>query len=182
MTKQDLQSLGITPDEVLTRVADRICEQFISEEKDYAHDFQSRIERAVKKRVDEVLDKAMSKHVLPKVTSMVEELTLTETNKWGEAKKEPVTFIEYLVQRADCYIREEVDYNGKIRSEDTYQWRAHSTRIAHMIHEHLAYHIKRAMEQAMGNATTSVKKGLEEACKIAIAGIQVKVNTEVQHA
>lgn len=179
MTKQELQALGITPEDVLNRVSERICETFIKEEKDYAHDFESSIERVVKKRVGEILTKALDVHIVPKVNEMIAGICLQETNKWGEARGQKLTFVEYLVQRVDAYIREEVDYNGKAKSEDVYQWRAHSTRIAHMIHEHLAYHIRQAMEKAMGNATSSIKKGLEEAAKVAIANINVSVKTEV---
>jgi hypothetical protein len=93
-----------------------------------------------------------------------------------------LTFTEYLVQRVDAYIREEVNYNGKSRSEDrdSYGWSKSSTRIVHLIHGHLQYHIQRAVTEALGQVNSSVRKGLEEAVKHAIASVQVKVATEVK--
>ena len=69
---------------------------------------------------------------------------------------EALTFAEYLVHRAERYIAEEVDYQGKPKSVDSYQWRAHSTRIVHMIHEHLNFRISSAIEGAMKDANKSI--------------------------
>ncbi len=39
---------------------------------------------------------------------------------------------------------------------------------------------ERAITEALGNVNSSVRKGLEEAVKIALANIKVNVNTEVK--
>src|SRR5678815_2516132 len=141
MTKDELQALGITPEDVLNRLTEKLCDRYVDDESDYANKFQNRLQGAVTKRVDEVLEKSLAKHVLPKIKEMVESICLEETNRWGEKRGTKLTFIEYLVQRTDAYIREEVDYQGKPKGTDSYQWRAHSTRIAHMIHELSLIHI-----------------------------------------
>ncbi len=180
MTKNELKALGLTEDDVLNKLVDKLCERMLDNKGDYKSDFEKRIEGAMKKRVDEVMEKAMTKHILPNVTKMVDGIILEETNRWGERLGKKFTFIEYLVQRVDSYIREEVDYQGKPKDKDAYQWRANSTRIVHMINEHLSWHISQAMKQAMDSATGSIKKGLEEAAKIAINNIKVTINTKVE--
>lgn len=181
MTKEQLQSLGISEDDILNRVVDRICESIIPSFDEAESEFGNRVEGAVKERIDKVMSDAFEKHVHPKITEMVENVTLQATNRWGEARGEKLTFIEYLTERADAYIREEVNHNGKTQSEDSYSWRKHGTRIAYLVNSHLQYSIQRAMEQALGDVNSSVRKGLEEAVKIALAGIKVSVNTTVKH-
>lgn len=181
MTKEELQALGITPEDVLTRVCERICDSFVSEEKTYAHDFQSRVERAVKDRVDAVLTKTVDEVILPKVSEMVEQIQLQETNRWGEPKANAkLTFKEYLTQRVDLYIREQVDFDGKAQAEDSYAWRGRTTRIAYMIDKHIHYTIEKAMKDALATANSSISKGLSEAVTIALKNIQVNVKTEVK--
>ena len=179
MTKDDLKNLGLTEKDVLDRLADKLCERYVSDEVEYKNQFERRIEDAVKKQVDKVLDSAMKKHILPAVTKMTEGICLEETNRWGEKRGTKLTFTEYLVKRVDSYIREEVDYSGKPKGTDSYSWKANGTRIAYMIHEHLQYHISRAMETALGDVNSSVRKGLEEAVKISLNNIRVTVDTKV---
>lgn len=180
MTQEDLQRLGLSVEDIATRVVDRLVEQFTDESTTTGIDFVPRVEKAIKAKIDERIEAALQAHVLPKITAMVDDLCLQETNKWGEAKKEPVTFVEYLVGRVDAYIREPVNYAGKAEREDRYNWTANTTRIAYMIHEHLQYNVSQAMKQALGDANASVRKGLEEAVKIALSNISVRVNTEIK--
>jgi len=149
------------------------------EDADYSN-YMTDYERAMKKAIDEKIAAMFEQHVAPIVSKQVDEICLQSTNAWGEKTGKPVTFIEYLTARADAYMREKVNYCGKSQTEDTYGWREHSTRISYLIHEHLSWSIRKAMEQALGTVNSSVRKGLEEAVKIALAGITVTVNTEVK--
>jgi len=184
----DIESLGFTKAELQQRVVDQICEQLLTSiytdedgsESPQESQFKRAIAAAVKKQTDETINALAERHLLPNVAKQIEEIVLQETNRWGEATGQSVTFIEYLTQRADAWIREEVNHNGKTKAEDGYSWTKSTTRISHMIHEHLKYSIERSMKAALELATGSVKKGLEEAVKIALANIQVKVNTEVK--
>lgn len=177
--KTQLAELGISTDDILEKLVVKLCAEMLEDESGYATKFQNRLEEGVKGHVDKVLDKALTDHILPKITEMTEGLCLQETNRWGEKKGTKLTFIEYLTQRADAYLREEVDYNGKTKGPDSFLWAAKGTRISYLIHEHLDYSIKRAMEQALGEVNSSVRKGLEEAVKLAIASVKVKVETKI---
>lgn len=179
MNAETLSALGITEDDVLNKLTEKMCEHFLSDPGDYANEFEGRINKAVTEKVDKILGEAMEIHILPNVAKQVTEITLQQTNRWGEKTGKPVTFIEYLTERVDAYIREEVNHNGKTQDQDSYSWRKHSTRIAYMIHEHLQYSIDAAMKKALGDANSSIRKGLEEAVKIALAQIKVEVNTKV---
>lgn len=181
MTAQELQAIGLTPNDVLDRLVEKLVEHYVESEDGYKNDFVNRIEAGVKQAVEARIESALTVHVFPKVKEMIEGICLQETNRWGEkVKGEKLTFIEYLTQRVDAYIREEVNHDGKTQGQDSYSWTKHSTRIAYLIHEHLQYSIERAMVEALGNVNSSVRQGLAEAVKIALASIKVEVNTKVK--
>lgn len=114
------------------------------------------------------------------MNDIVENMVLTETNRWGEKTGKSVTFKEYLVQRAEAYMQEEVNYEGKPRGTDSFSWSARSTRVAYMIHKHLHYEIEAAMKTALANVNSAVTKGLHEATKIAINEVTSKLKVDVK--
>ena len=181
MNKKHIAQLGLSEKDIEEKLIERLFQFYTEEESGYKTDFDARVEKAVKAKVDERLDSTVKKLIAPKIGEMVDGICLEETNKWGEKKGTKLTFTEYLTQRVDAYIREEVNYTGKSRSEDNnYGWTKSSTRIVHLIHEHLQFHINRAVADALGQVNSSIRKGLEEAVKHAIASVQVKINTEVK--
>ena len=129
--------------------------------------FKRKLSDAVKQRVDAKINEIAEVHILPKVSELVENITIQETNKWGEKKGEPVSFIEYMTQRADAYLREDVDYEGKSKAESSsYSWSKSQTRITQLVHKHLHYTIEAAMKAAMQNANSAIVEGIQATVKI----------------
>ena len=183
-----LESLGLTREEILERVVEKLAEQMLTQtvtdedgdEATLPSAFAKVLERKVAARVNAAIDEIAGKHVLPNVAQYVETLCLQETNKWGEKKGAPVTFVEYLVQRAEAYMREEVNYEGKPKGADSYSWRASGTRVAHLIHEHLQYSIQTAMQQALKDANSAIVGGLNDAIKIKLAEVAAALKVKVE--
>jgi hypothetical protein len=134
----------------------------------------------VKARLDQVVNDLANKHVLPRVEAMVEGLVLQQTNQWGEKVGKPITFIEYLTQRAEAYMTEDVNYEGKPKGTDSFSWSKRSTRVAYMIDKHLHYSIEQAMKAALASVNNSVAAGLEEATKTAIREVTSKLTVKVE--
>lgn len=184
-----IEQLGFTKEELQERVVARICAQLLeatgyNPESDREFTAESVFRRALDAQVQEKIDATISalaeKHVLPNVASYIENLTLQETNKWGERRGTPVTFVEYLVQRAEAYMLEEVDWDGKTKSDrDSYSWKKQGTRITHLIHQHLHFHIELAMKEALKVANGALAKGIQETVEAKLAeivgGIKAKV-------
>lgn len=179
----NLQELGFTKEELQQRVIDQCVSKLLEStgwdmesEEEYPTDssLARSLQTAVKTHVDAKINEIAAQHVLPRVTEMIEGLVLQETNKWGEVKGQKLTFVEYLVQRAEHYILEEVDYEGKSKREknDSYGWKPSQTRIANLVHEHLAHSIKIAMQDALKIATSSISTGIQETVKIKLAEVQ----------
>lgn len=169
-----LESLGFSKEDLQERVIERLCEQILSG-KVYDEDgevnytdsqFKRKLDERLKEHINATINAIAEKHVLPNVTAYIENLTLQQTTKWGEKKGGPVTFIEYLVQRAEAYIQEEVNYEGKSKEESSYNWSKNTTRIAYLINQHLQYSIATMTKQALVAANSAIAGGIESAVKI----------------
>jgi hypothetical protein len=185
-----LEALGFTKDDLQERVIERLCEQILAG-KQYDEDgneeyddsqFKKKLEERLRAHITETVNAIAERHVLPNVTGYIENLVLQTTTSWGEKVGKPVTFIEYLVQRAEAYIQEEVNYEGKSKSQDTYNWSKKSTRITFLIEKHLHYHIETAMKQALQTANSAIAGGIEKAVKINLEQLinSLKVSAQVK--
>ena len=183
----DLQSLGFTKEELQERVIDQLCRQVLSgtvcdeygNEIDTSSVFSKKLNELVKKKIDETINAIAEKHVLPNVASYIENLTITETNSWGEAKKAPVTFIEYLTQRAEAYMQEKVDNDGKSKGESSFWNGGKQTRITYLIHHHLQYSIETAMKDALKTATGEIARGIHETARLKLNEIAASMKVSV---
>lgn len=190
MSALDLaKELGLSSEELLERVINRCAEQVLAragyDEDGYKDEaptaFANQLKDLVAKRVDAAIDDIATRHVLPNVTTYLEKLELQETNKWGEKRGSSVTFLEYLVQRAEHWMTEEVNYEGKGKKEaDSYNWRGTQTRIAHMLHQHLHYTIENVIKEALKNAHSSIASGLSETVKLKLEEVSKQLKVEVK--
>lgn len=189
-TSIDIEALGLSRDEIAERIvqraADRLLEGWGVDEDGDTYRTDSRLARklqaAIAKQIDAKVEELAEKTVLPMIGDSVENLCLQETNRWGEKTGEKLTFREYLVKRAEQYMLEDVNFEGKPQGRDSYSWSKASTRVAFMVNSHLHYSIESAMQEAVANANSQVKDGIEKAVKIALGKIvtSLKVTTETR--
>lgn len=183
-----LEGIGLTKEELQGRVIAKLCDElatseFADEDGDpvsQPSSFKRKLDEALKARVEAGIGEMAAKYVLPNVTQYLENLVLTKTNEWGQKQGDPVTFIQYLVQRCDAYMREEVSFEGKSKGQDSYSWRSAGTRVAYLVNQHLHYEVERAMKEALALATGSIKMGLEGAVKVALENVLVGLKTTVE--
>lgn len=185
----DLESLGITKDELQDRIVERAVARLF-EVTGYDEDgdefiqsspLAGRLEKAVKSAIDAKISGIAEKHVLPLAETYIENLTLQETNRWGEKTGKAVTFIEYLIQRAEKYLTEEVNYEGKTKDQVSgYGWTKSQTRLVHLVHQHLHYSIDTAMKQAIQNANSVIVGGIQDTVKIKLGEIAAALKVEVK--
>ncbi len=186
----DLKELGIGQEELQERVVKMLCDRVLEskqtdeegEEYEIASEFSKKVEKAIMEKIDEAVSQIAEKHISPNIVDRIEKVTLNKTNEWGEAQGEPVTFIEYIVQRAGAYMTEEVDYDGKTRKQSGgYSFHGAQARIAHMIDKHLHYSIQEAVKGMLAEANSQLSKGLAETCETKLKEILAgfKVNVEL---
>lgn len=178
MATVDMEALGLDA----KRIEDRVVDQLV-ENLSQTDDYESRIQELVMKRIDSAIEAIALKHVLPNMQEYVEAFTLKRTNLWGEKTSSSMTFTEYLVKRANDYLAEQVDSEGKSKSESTsHYFRAKQPRVVHLIDQYLHYHISDAMKSALQTINESIAGGLEAAIKESIKRLQsnLKVAVEVK--
>lgn len=190
-----LELLGITKEDLQSRVVTRICDRLLEQEWFYDEDgepdhgrgpsqLMTQLKKKIQLAVDAKIEALAKEHVLGDVKGFIDNLTLQETTKWGEPKGGPVSFIEYLVSRANAYLEEQVDYQGKSKAEDrdSYNWRGTQTRLTSIVHAHLHFSIEQAMKAAVGEANKQLAGLLAETAKRKLAEIAVtlKVDTGVK--
>lgn len=189
MDLKSLESLGITSEELTNRIVDKCVEQLMTDVSfdEDGDEWRSRsaiakqLDARIKKQIDDTVSALAEKYILPNVSTYIENLTLQTTNQWGEKKGQKLTFIEYLTQRAEDYMQEKVNFDGKTKSESSgFSWNGTQTRLTHMVHQHLHYSIDSAMKDALRVATSSITEGLQETCKVKLGEIAQKLKVEVK--
>lgn len=183
-----LEALGFTKDEIAERIIDRAVQQLLKaedhDEDGYSYGvpstFASQIDTVIRQKIDEAVVKAGDEVVAPAIGKLLEGHVMQRTNEWGEKRGEAVSFNDYLVQRAEAYMVEQVDFQGRAKQTSDYNWKPSGTRVATMIDKYLHHHIEQAMKEALSQANSHIAKGLNEAARIAISNLQVVVKTEVK--
>jgi len=186
-TLMQLSELGLTQEKVQELFIQRLVNEFmeglsVDDEGEGHHvpsEFSRKIEAAYLEAIKAKVSKIAEEHVIPKVSMMIENICLTETNKWGEQTGAKMTFTEYLVDRAEKWITEPVNYEGKPKGADSFSWNAYGTRITHMIHQHLQFEIKTAVEKALKDFNSSIAKGIHETVKIQLKETLDKLKVNV---
>jgi hypothetical protein len=187
----DLQSIGLTQEELQSRVVAAITDQILtarfSDEDGNEQERQSKFKEELKKQAKDAIDAKVreigEKYVIPQISEMVESISLEETNRWGEKTgKGSMTFIEYLTKKAEEYVQEPVNHDGKSKSADNYNWSPKSTRIVYLINNHLQFSIQTAMKNALDTANKSIVGGLEAAVKMALQDAQSKLQVTTKIA
>lgn len=161
------EELGLTKEEFQDRVVQGAVEYLMSEDDAYSHALK-RLRDESKKGIDAAVTKLANEAVMPGIEQMVRDCALQETNKWGEKIGKSLTFTEYLVSRADHYMRENVNSEFKSKEESDSYWKSQGPRVSMMVKKHLQDEIAAAMKAAFENLNTSVAKGLHAAVAAAI--------------
>jgi len=175
---------GEMREQVLSRMVDALLHGVVEDGPFSESGIASEVSKQVQGRIDELVKAALEREVLPRVDDLVENAVLRETNRWGEPKGEPVTFKEYLVSAAERYLTELVDFQGKPKGRDSYNWQGKQTRVAHMVHEHLHYSIQSALKKTIADGNKvlvdGIQKTIEENLRQVSARLSVDVKTDVK--
>lgn len=186
----DLAALGFTQEELQTRVIDQIVERvltgvYFDEEGDEvlrSSRFATELNKKIQDRIDTTITAIAEKHVLPNVSNYIENIVLQRTTSWGEKEGKPYSFVEYLIHRAEVYMSQDVDRNG--RSAEECRQRSDSfyksgTRVSAMVDQHLYLSIETAMKQALANANSQIAGGITSAVKSSLEEITSKLKVAV---
>ena len=185
----DLQALGISNEELVNRLVDKISQDLLVSididedggEYRAKNDIAKKLDALIKQTIDAKVAALAEKHITPNINTYIENLTLQQTNKWGEKTGQQITFIEYLTKQAELYLVEPVNFEGKTKEEcGSYSFNKSQSRITHLIDKHLHYSIETAMKNALATANSAISEGITETVKIKLTEIVSKIKTEVK--
>lgn len=190
MGELTLEALGLNSEALTDKLVDRLAERLLETSGynelsgEWAGEgaMAKRINALVKDRIDTAVTAIADNHIQPLVATLIEGAIFQPTNEWGEPKKPPMTFKEYLAHKSENWLREEVNHKGMTREQDSYSWSKSNTRIGFMVHQHLDYHIKDALTKAFTSLNAQVAGGLEEAVKMQLAGVLKGISVDVKTA
>lgn len=189
-----LQDLGLTQDELLDRVVAATANALLTstvlsmddEESEESWDrvvspLKRKLDTEIQRRIDAAVAALLAQHIEPLVTTKLDTLLLIPTNQWGERKGQPETFLEYATRRAEAFLSEKVNHEGKTQSEaNGYSWSASTTRVVHLANQHLKYAIEGAMKAALADVNSKIAGGIEAAVKQTLADVQQRLKVEVK--
>lgn len=192
MAELTLESLGLSGEELQERIIEKACERLLSnpfysyedgQQYEYIGDspFCKEIDKRIKDNIEKRFDQIAQEHILPHITERIQNLIVHQTNEYGEKKGESMTLVEYLVEKAEDFMLEEVDYNGNPKGKRM-SWERmdpEKTRLAHQIHQYLHNHIEKAMKEVVGSANKTISEALAETCKIQLTNISNKLKVAV---
>lgn len=181
-----LEELGFTKEEILNKTVDRIVDQIMTttgwdpeDNSEYAasSQFSTSLQRHCKEAIDKHVSDISEKHIVPKVAEAVEKFKYQECNNWGEKKGKELSFIEYMEIKAENYMQEEVDYNGK---RDSWNDGKRQSRLCHIIEEYIQYEVKRGVESATSDMSKQLEQALGTTLRLKLAEISDKIKVAVK--
>jgi hypothetical protein len=178
-----LAELGITSEDLIGRIVDRLAGE-LNEDGYYGDRIDASMAAMVTDKINAAVTAIGDETLAAKVKDIVEGVTLQPTNQWGEKKAEPLTFIEYLIKRAETYLVDEVNYDGRSfeeyrRSGSCGSWNKHTTRVVFLVQSHLQNRVKEAMDKALAEANSQIATGIEGAVKMAMENVLKGIKASV---
>ena len=189
MDIKTLESLGINTEDLGNRIVDQAVDVLLNstgfdpdtdEETRYESRFKREIQSQIQKAVDEKIAALAAVHLIPRVGEMIESANLQKTNNYGEKKGDPLTFKEYIAQRAEVYMSEDVDYHGKSKAEanDSYNWRNCGPRLTVLMQMYIKDTLEKHAKEAVNDVNKVIARNIQKAAQdaIAAAAANIKVN------
>ena len=194
MDIKTLEALGISKEELAERIIESAVDHLLSstgfnpeteEETRYESLFKREIEKRVQESVDTKIAALAQEHVLPRVGEMIETADMRATNKYGEAKGPAMTFKEYIANRAQVYMTEDVDYHGNskadlaAKNESDYNWRSSGPRLTVLMRNYIRDSLETQAKAAVNDVNKVIAANIAKAAQDAIAAASANLKVTV---
>lgn len=149
MTTEQLQQLGITKEEILERITDRILSDGMGEEG-FEH-----AKREIVKGYKEGIEKAIN-HVISKECAEALTMEFQPVNMWGEKTGQPTTVRDLFVKKCQDWWTQKVDGAGN-PTTDSY---GRKTMVQFQVEKAVAEIANNEMKAAMQSVVADAKAAL----------------------
>jgi hypothetical protein len=140
------------------------------------------VEAAIKTSVEKIGEE----HVYPMADRLITEHIFQKTTTWGEKKGEPLTFVEYLVKRAEEYLVEDVNEKGTSYREtqghmhSQRDWKSAGPRLVMLVDQTLTKKMRESMNAAAEKINVTLAECLAETAKKELQRIARMLKVEVR--
>lgn len=148
----DLETLGISKDDILDRAAEKLAAE-VGDYEEVHNRLNDMLERRVQKAAGDNLD-AVVTDIITKATEKMLDETVQPRNIWGERDGEPTTIRTALSEKARDFWMEKIDKDGK--RTNGYGGKP---RFEYLVQQY----IKDEFEAAMKENIASITQGFREA-------------------
>lgn len=190
MDIKTLEALGVSPEELGNRIVDQAVSTLLyssgfnpdtEEETSYESRFKREIEKRIQQAVDQKIAALAEQHLIPRVGEMIEQADMRRTNNYGEPTSPPMTFKEYIASRAEAYMSEDVNFNGKSKSEegDSYNWRKCGPRLMVLMQIYIRDTLEKHAKEAVNDVNKVIAKNIHEAAKQAITAAAENLTVKI---
>lgn len=190
MDVKTLEALGLDTTELGNRIVDQAVQALLSStgfnpdnEEEYSCEsqFKREIHQRVKDAVDAKITAIAEEHLIPRIGEMIETADMRQTNRYGEPTSPSLTFKEYIASRAEAYMSEDVDYNGKSKSEsgDSYNWRTNGPRLTVLMRSYIRDTLEKSAKAAVADVNKVIAKNIEKAAVDAIHATASSIKVQV---
>jgi hypothetical protein len=176
----DLAAIGLTPEDLQDRVVECLTNKlyldtFADDEGNICGRPKAKLDEHVNKLINNALAQYAEKTLTPAITSGMACLIIHNTNEYGEKKGPPLTLTEYVTKAADNYLREQVNHEGKAKSQgsyDSYNWKPESSRAFWLLNKSIQENVNVQINAALATVNTEVASAVSTAVKAQIEKIQ----------
>lgn len=188
-TNLTCEDLGLSQEQLQDRLietmADRLLNSNIDCLEDDADSYYSKamakeLDALITNRIGEAIGRVAEEHVLPRVDELIIGMVFQETNKWGESKKEPLTLKEYVTKVAENYLSEPVNYDGKTKKQDSYNWKNAQTRLVYAVNDHIQYTLSAALKDATSDISKTFSEGITQTVKAQLEQMKVAFSATIK--
>lgn len=190
----DLAALGISKEDLLDRVVERITEsildQYRTDEFGTRHyvgksDFVKELDKKIQGVYDEQVNKILTADYAPIIEQKLSAHIFQMTNEYGEPKGTPMTVTEFFKTRIDKFLSEKVDEKGKSKEEykDSYDrnsFRGTTPRLAYHIDKTIASWMQQSIAEVVKAAHTNIAVAIQETVRQQLAVVASKFAIEVK--
>lgn len=188
-TNLTCEDLGLSQEQMQDRLIKTMADRLLDSDSDYLEEDEkspyksslvSKLETLITDRVDEAIAKVADEHVLPRIDELILGMVFQETNRWGESKKEPLTLTEYVTQAAENYLSEPVNYDGKTKKQNDYNWQNAQTRLVYAVNSHIQYTLSSALEDATSDISKTFSEGITQTVKAQLEQMKVAFSATIK--
>ena len=159
MDLKQLEALGITAEDLTNRIVDQAVDSLLNST---GFDPENEVETRYESR-------------------FIESADMKKTNAYGEAKGPAMTFKEYIASRAESYMSEDVDINGKNKVEagDPYSWRSCGPRLTVLMRMYIRDSLETQAKAAVNDVNKVIAKNIAKAAVDAISAATANLKVVV---